>query len=269
MKKLALVMLCLLLAVGALAEGAEPTPALSIQPGEVTGEFDAPAFTNPEARYTEYFVEKTDGSENGIFMFLDFMNDEAEDMKDGGALVITESWDISEGNPPGAQVFIRLQQSPYGPMMIARAATPSIGETVYFCGEYAFMVGGSGVEATDGHTAENMEYYATSYHFPYGRLECLQGVRQDDNGYTYFFVKSDDDMSFEFVLGAEMRIVQLRVYIRNDEGSLLLNHWVDYETGPAEEVPQAVLDAFGGVMPPLPEATEPPRDEVDEYGETP
>lgn len=268
MKKIVLLILCLLLAACAFAESGDPSPALSLQPGEVTGEFDAPAFTNPEARYTDYFVEATDGSENAIFMFLDFMNDEAEDMKDGGSLIVTEHWGVSEDNPAGTKVSIQLQQSPFGPMMIARTKVLWITETVYFCGEYAFMGDDDGAEAASGNSAEEMEFYTTAYHFPYGRLECLQGVRQDENGYTYFFVKSDDDMSFEFVIGAEMRIVQLRVYVRNDEGALLLNNTVDYETGPAAEIPQAVLDAFGEVMPTLPEATEPPQDEADESGET-
>lgn len=268
MRKWMPLLLCLmLLAAPALAEEAD-APALSLTPGEVTGDFDEPAPENPEARYTDYFVENTDGSEYLLFVMLDSCNDEAEDIKDGGALYITENVLSGDGNPP-IPVSIVIQQSPYGTMMIAIVESAGIEYVTYNCGAYTFgqhTVDGetSAPERMDGqYTDEEFEYYTTSYHFPYGRLECLQGVRQDENGYAYFFIKSDEDISFEFVTGENMRILQLRMYVRDGDGVLRLNNYVDYETGPAREIPQAVLDAFGGVMEPAPEAN------ADENGDNP
>ena len=270
MKKLlaAVLALAILAACAGWAEEAEaPSPTeMAALGGEVTGDFDEPALSGPEARYTDYFMDETDGSEEMVFMLLDSMNDEAEDMRDG-ALLITENWYVGEDGAPGMQVRYWLQQSPFGAMMISRLKMSWADDTVYFCGTNAFMYDGETLESVEGFSAEDMEFYTTSYHFPYGRLEMMQGVRQDENGYTYFFVKSDDSTSFEFVIGEGMRIQQLRVYTRDEEGVLKLNNYVDYGTGPALEVPQAVLDAFGAVMEPAPESAEAP--ETDANGDDP
>ena len=79
----------------------------------------------------------------------------------------------------------------------------------------------------------------------------MNGVRQDENGYTYFYIKSDENRSFEYVVGEGTRIVQLRVYEKNDDGALVLTSFADYDVGPAWEIPQAVLDAMGEVLTPV------------------
>lgn len=70
-------------------------------------------------------------------------------------------------------------------------------------------------------------------------------MRQDENGYSYFFIRSDEPYSFEFVVGEGMRILQLRVYTEDEDGVLKLHQCADYDVGPAWEIPQAVLDAMG------------------------
>ena len=79
----------------------------------------------------------------------------------------------------------------------------------FYCGEKAFMVMDGELSEITGHSAEDFDFYTHSFHFPYGRLEALQGVRHDDNGYTYYLVKSDDDTSYEFVAGTQMRPLRL------------------------------------------------------------
>jgi hypothetical protein len=68
-----------------------------------------------------------------------------------------------------------------------------------------------------------------------------------------FFIKSDDPYSLEFVVGEGLRILQLRVYAEDDEGVLALDQYIDYDVGPAWEIPQVVLDAMGEVLQPVSE----------------
>ena len=73
-------------------------------------------------------------------------------------------------------------------------------------------------------------------------------MRQDENGYLYFLIESDETMTFEFVTGDNMHIEQLRIYDRDEDGVLWLAAYVDYDVGPALEVPQDVLDAIGEAL---------------------
>ena len=116
---------------------------------------------------------------------------------------------------------------------------------------YIFTYIADTVEREEAFTQEDFDFYFESYHFPYGNLETMNGVRQDENGYTYFFINSDENRSFEFVVGEGTRIVQLRVYEKNDDGALALTSYADYDVGPAWEIPQAVLDAMGEVLTPV------------------
>lgn len=57
-------------------------------------------------------------------------------------------------------------------------------------------------------------------------------------------IKSDENMSFEFVTGDSGKIVQLRIYERNSEGELILTMLVTPEHGPARVVPMDVKKAI-------------------------
>jgi len=268
MKQLLALALCALLALlPALAEESTvtdgedsvPIQSLGSMGGEVTGDPDEPALKNPEERY-ETFFEKTDGSDYLIFVALDNMNDEADDIAEHGALYITENQFLNGEGKPTAHIDISLQSTPYGTVIIASTKFLWMEFTSYSIGTHTWSYDGETASPTDGLEQEDYDFYIESYHFPYGRLELLNSIRQDENGYTYYFIKSEDFRSFEFVTGENMRIVQLRVYERNDDGELVLNSYVDYDVGPAQEIPQAVLDAMGEVLEPLPEPTPVPED---------
>ena len=141
-----------------------------------------------------------------------------------------------------------LQDSPFGTMVIMDASVDDVTLVTYACGEEAFFDMMGSVSPTTLPTMD-YEYFIDSYHFPYGSLDALNGIRQDENGYTYLLIRSDETMSFEFVVGSHLRIEQLRVYVRGEDGALTLTSYVDYDRGPAREIPQAVLDAFAEVLP--------------------
>ena len=268
MKRMLALLLCALLGVlPALAEDITVTDdedsmsmkSLGSMGGEVTGEPDTPALKNPKDRY-EVYVDATDGSEYMMYVMLDSANDEASNIAEHGALYITENQMLDASGKPTAHIDICLQDTPYGTVMISSTKFLWMTFTNYFIGTHAWSYDGETASPTDTLTQDDYDYYIESYHFPYGSLETMNGVRQDENGYTYFLIKSSDEMTFEFVTGADMRIVQLRVYTPNDDGELALSSTVDYDVGPAQEIPQAVLDAMGEVLTPLPDPTPVPED---------
>lgn len=218
--------------------------------GEVKGDFDEPALTHPEERY-DHFVEGSDGSEVLIYGLLDTLNDEAADIEEYGALLATEHQLVDQQGKPGLNVDMAFQDSPYGKVMIMEYRFLWMKIRAYAISHYVFSYDGETVEINEGFEEEAMEDYFESYHFPYGSLKILHGARQDENGYTYFFIRSDDPLTFEFVVGSGMRILQLRVYEKDEDGVLRLSQYVDYDVGPAWEIPQAVLDAMDEVLGPV------------------
>lgn len=228
-------------------DGAEPSAdnpsGMRIGGTEITGSFDEPALIDPKDRY-EIYTDETDGSEDLIFGVLDAMNDEAAEIEEHGALLITENPILNDSGKPITKVQLVIQDSPYGKMIISETRFLWMKAQTYSLKSLDLVYDGNTVEQTDAFTGDDFDFYCESYHFPYGRLETLNGVRQDENGYTYFLVKSDDSMSFEFVVGKDMRILQTRVYEKNEDGHLALLSFVDFEVGPAWEIPQAVLDAI-------------------------
>ena len=219
--------------------------------GNVSGEPDEPALSHPEERYTDYYVEETDGSEQLLFGLVDTQNDESADIEKHGAVYITENSALDANGRPAMTVKLFIQNSPYGKMLIMSYKLLWMEQSAYTVGEHTFSYDGNAVEESQIYDEEEFDFYCESYHFPYGRLETLNGIRTDENGYMYMLVKSDDTMSFEFVLGDEMRVVQLRVYEKDADGVLNLFSYSDYDVGPALEIPQPVLDAMAEVLEPV------------------
>ena len=230
----------------------------------VTGPFDEPALKNPKDRY-EAYVEETDGSEYPLFVVLDTLNDEAEEIEKNGALRITQGMYLDENGEPMLTVRIVMQNTLYGTVLITGVEYMGIreDETLYTIRDITFSDTNGKIERDDFTTQGDYDYYIESFHFPYGTLEAMNGMRQDDNGYTYILIRSDEDFTFEFVT-ANMHIKQLRVYERGDDDELELTSLVDYTLGEAEEIPQEVLDAFGEVLEPVTEGSRQEPEETEE-----
>jgi len=250
MKKLIYIALCLILmGLPALAEEEAEKPT-----------FEPPVLENPETQYEQY-IEETDGSESVLFALMDASNDEAADIAAYGALHITENVPLDETGKPILPVNIYLQDSPCGKMMITVVEDGDNLTTVYSCGTVSCLVEGKDIHLGQMYEQEEFDFFTENYHFPYGRLEALNGTRMDENGYTYMLIRSDENTSFEFVIDPEnMRIDQLRMYVRDEDGTLKLFSYVDYETCEALEVPDQVLEIIAEN---LPEPTPAPEDGAD------
>ena len=94
----------------------------------------------------------------------------------------------------------------------------------------------------NGYTQEEADWFWNSYIFPFGRLEVMNGMRQDENGFSYFLIKSDETMTFEYVVGDSMKIKQLRVYYADGKGNLELSIVVDYDVSEAQPLPDDLVD---------------------------
>ena len=207
-------------------------------PGLTAGGWQEPLPTDPEVLYDVY-MDATDGSEQLIFGMIDYMNDEEETIADGHALAMTHAAMDDRGQPADI-VKIYLQDSEFGKVIISVPADyPDISM-------YSFA--GSSWQLRSGLLYEmdadpGFDTYFASFRFPYGQLETLNALRQDENGFAYMLVRSDEPMSFEFVMKDGMEIVSLRVY-DNDGGRLVLAMTVDYAVEDAQPLPQVLVDTL-------------------------
>ena len=205
--------------------------------------WDTPALKNPKDRY-EYYVEKTDGSDTAVYVMLDAANDEAAVVEEYGALKIINNF-VDEDGETTSSIYTWVQNSEFGRMVINSYTEMLFLGSVYTVGphNYSYSFGVMGEEYEMG-TPEDFDWYWESYHFPYGSLEVLNGIRQDENGYTYYLVKSNDGMSFEFVTGEGMEIVEIRIYETDENSELSLMTIVHFEKCAALELPDKVAAAI-------------------------
>lgn len=227
MKKLIVILLVFVFAFcSALAEG-----------------LDEPALKNPQERY-EMYTEETDGSETVLYIMLDAQNDEAADVEEYGCLRSINTFVGPDGRE-GMSTYTLLQNSEFGRVMINSITPEPLFGATYSIGmhNYTSMFGSAErIEDVFYSTEEEFNWYWEAFHFPYGSLEVLNGVRQDENGNTYFLVKSNDGISFEFATGESMSVDEIRVYQKNENGDLALISLVHFETCDAVQIPESVLE---------------------------
>ena len=230
--------LWMILALALAAAGFGLAEDAFIQPAEGIEE---PAQSAPDARY-EALWEGSSG-DGAVYDLLDRANDEAADIARYGAVRVREHVPHDPTRPP-AQVDISIQNSDFGPVMIAIVDDGEGAMWMYTFGEISYsVVDGEIVAKSSAYTREQFDFYTASYHFPYGALYAMNGLRTGENGCHYMLVKSAGQRSFEYVIeDGSFRVAQLRVYDLDDNVVLQLTSWADYGVGPALEIPQAILE---------------------------
>ena len=223
--------------------------AIEIPVPELTeGGWQAPLVSDPEVLY-DIYMDQTDGSDQGVFMLIDAMNDEEEEIADGHALVVMHTYMDGNGLPV-ERMKLALQDSEYGHVMICYLPSNYADITKCDFADASYYTLDGLLLSTEDPDPE-FDWYFTAFHFPFGRLETLNGLRQDDNGYAYMLVRSDETMSFEFVMKDGFEIVSLRVYA-NDGEHLTLFMTVDYTIEEAQPLPAAVKEAREALKASLP-----------------
>lgn len=203
--------------------------------------WDEPALKNPQDAY-EYFIEESDGSEQMLFGMIDIMNEELAIAEEHGAVKFIMSY-IGPDGTPMITVNNYLQLSEFGNVHIVETSFFGVVSTVYNIGTNMYQVFEDEISVTEnGYTLEEADWFWNSYIFPFGRLEVMNGMRQDENGYSYFLIKSDETMTFEYVVGDSMKVKQLRVYYSDGNGNLDLAIVVDYDVSEAQPLPDDLID---------------------------
>lgn len=213
--------------------------------------FETPVLQDPKTQYETYF-EQTDGSEMSLFMMMDFMNDEAKIVEEHGALKIIMNM-LDENGEVVQTVDNYLQMSDFGRMQIIEEAGGFLTPKVYCVGGKVYTSLLGQIQSADAYPPEEFETLWESYKFPYGPLDILHGVRQDEVGNTYVLVRSDDMRTFEYAMTGSMEIVEIRVYETNIEGVLTLVSIATYETCEALEIPRKIYDAIAADFAPAEE----------------
>ena len=204
-------------------------------------ELDTPALKNPEERY-EIFFDETDSSENAVYLLLDATNDEAATVEEYGALRMDNIY-YSEGEEVLRSQML-LQTCDYGRLIATFFEDEPERGVLYTTANFGYMAKDGKLTYIDAYEDPNFDWYWDSFHFPYGSLEIMNGVRQDEEGNSYFFITSDDTMCFEFAATSGMFIEELRIYAKDENGELALISVVKYSSCEAKEVPQEVLAAM-------------------------
>lgn len=204
---------------------------------------EAPVLKNPQALYSTYF-EKTDGSENLLYLLLDQTNDESRNIERYGALIIHQTDFDAQGKMKG-EAHLTLQNCDYGKLLITALSDNAFAGANYVVGDRMYQTAlGILVGRGENPEPEYLNYCWQSIHFPYGNLEVLNGVRQDGCGYSYFLARSDEKTSFEFVADSSMQIEELRIYVRDAAGDMALNSVLRYSLGEAKPIPAMVRSAM-------------------------
>ena len=225
MKKLiCLIAFICLLTNACLSETSEPT-------------LETPSLIFDESLY-EVLMDETDGSEETIYIFLDVTNDERNEIEKYGGIVGI-AYALTNENT-FVSVYQCLQNTEYGLVLLGGMDEPDTFR-YYCCGQYQYYQV-NGEYMGKAQNPYNIDTFTEAFHFPYeGPLTMLRGVRQDEDGNTYFLVKSEEDRLFEYVVGDDMLIKRISLYSL-DDGSWQLYMYVDYSLGNPEEIPQYILD---------------------------
>jgi len=210
-------------------------------------ELDTPALKNPEERYA-FFMSETDGSENFIYAILDAMNDEATTVEEYGAMRMDQAY-YMEGQEVMRNQML-LQTCDYGRMTVTFFEDAPEEGILFTTANYNYMTMDGKLIRSDPYEDMEFDWYWESFRFPYGRLQTMNGVRQDEDGNSYFFITSDETMCFEYAVTPEMIIEELRIYVGDENGDLVLVSVVKYSTCEAKEVPPEVLAAMAENEPP-------------------
>ena len=222
----------LMLLPAALAEGGAEAQAAIEAVGD---EFDVPALTHPEERYTDCFVQETYGSEMTVFVMLMAQNDVENLLEQYGAIHRRDHIALKADGSPSTTRDEWLQETPVGRMHIHSGIYLLVRATQYAVGERAFVEAMGNLSPADQpSTQEQFDFLFETFLFPYftesGYFypETLNGVRQYANGTTYYFISSDDDTAVEYVTGGNARIVQARLYRKDADGVFTLSACSDY-----------------------------------------
>lgn len=229
-----------------LAENVETTPFpdseedISDEPSKKVV-LDEPALVNPQDRY-EMFLEETDESDQLIWEMIDYFNDEETLVAENGSVRVTIE-QVSDTGEREPAAYTILQDSPYGHMMIVTPMIQFPGLLgVYQWENRQYVVELGKITSQEDSFSEDFD---TTWHwfcFPFMALETTHGMRGEDDNYICYLIRNYDDTMSEYVTTGAFHLEEIRVYYKDSDDVYRLGNIVSYETGPAYDIPQSILD---------------------------
>ncbi len=202
---------------------------------------EEPALTNPRDKY-EYYVDTTDGSEELLYMLLDSMNDEDMLVKEHGSVslytdFINESGDIDSTATIGMLMHDgeRIMRMNIEDTIPGVEILVMIDRTVMLMNGEIFSVSETSAEP------ELFEQAWEWYCFPWCSIETMHGIRQDENGFTYYLTAMPEGGLCEYVTDSSIRIVDTRIYDIDENGDYRLSMRIHFTTGTEAPIPDNVL----------------------------
>ena len=122
------------------------------------------------------------------------------------------------------------------------------GLEMYATGKYTYVcVDGQLVAREQVYSAEQLNWYWESFVFPFAGIQSLLGMEQDEAGRLYLLLATTDGQAMEYVLEG-LTPVSLRLYSADEEKNWKLYCLVEWEFGPAPEIPDSVKEAVKADM---------------------
>jgi len=250
MKRILCLLLTALLMTGSFAL-AEEAPA-----------YWEPVLSDPQTRYPNTFGMEWDGSETMLYFLIDDFNDEQLLVEEYGSLMIYITMDPAGGfltsTVPDESTFTI-------PMCLTmadgrRLQIVDLDYAASYATENRMYVVENGELARTGSSLADFHSTWESYKFPFiSPITALMGLEQDENGHMYMLLEVENGQWLEFVISGLSDILSLRIYSPDENGVQRLVNLVSWETAPAPEIPQCVLDMLA--QEPAPQTTEEPQAE--------
>ena len=199
---------------------------------------EEPAPKNPQEHYPSIDAHFDPERQREIFARLDAANDEEALVDEYGSLVVRMRHEAGYGVQAGERYAI-LQKCPDGKLLIDYGEGEE-GRN-YLVGNRVYRPKRSGTcYAWEYMTSHYNEWQWNAYRFPLACLDVLLGVEKG-----CYLVRADETHMLEFYTGKTGDVIQsVRKYFREDNGDWVLFGEVTYDTAPAQEIPQSVLDAM-------------------------
>jgi len=226
MKKLCLLIVCIFLGCVCFSEeSAAP---------------DKPALSNPRNRYEEYY-EDSDGSERTIFTLLDKLNDERALVEIYGSLTAKIVYFDESGNEI-RQDFTTLKNSEAGSYLALHDGKTMLSKCIYMFEDALYhTIGESLVKIQENPEPDAVSVAFDTIVFPCAQLSLLNGIRTDENGYTYYLAACTNGSQIEYVTKDASVITEIRQYTVNETGDMTLFCTVNFSYNSSLSLPEAVL----------------------------
>lgn len=197
-------------------------------------------------------MNSTDGSEMGVYIMIDALNDETNLVKEYGSLNIYMDVLDEDGNTQYTMTET-MADTEYGKVMIAGVQGMDFHAYSFFDRTVVNKLGD--IYAEEGEFADEDEFEATwQSQIPIPtESDMLFGIKSDDEtGITIWRTKPVDGSAgewYEYTTGDSMLIQEIMIYDGDEEGNTTPKVRITFENGGKVELPEEIKQAYLSYQP--------------------